>query len=197
LFHIRGSAADDELHPRSFLSNTTEERAELLSIVSHRFEFCHQRRDIREVSQPLTSRCDSCLRCSRQRDRNARAHGRVQKVVRLAKQAVGSFREKEDLAVLQCFNANCFYSARNRPTRTQGQFAIFDIVSPKRSQSFGTLSKSKSSSYLAPNADICSGFPHAVVSSRKKSSNPPGEMTSMISHGCRRRSRTCATAREA
>ena len=29
-----------------FLSNTAEERAELLWIVSDRFEFCHQRRDI-------------------------------------------------------------------------------------------------------------------------------------------------------
>jgi len=44
-----------------FLSNTTEERAELLWIVSHRFEFCHQRRDIREVSQPFTQCCDSRL----------------------------------------------------------------------------------------------------------------------------------------
>jgi len=37
-----------------FLSNTAEERVELLWIVSLRFEFCHQRRDIREASQPLT-----------------------------------------------------------------------------------------------------------------------------------------------
>ena len=48
----------------------------------------------------------------------------------------GHSRRRKGLAVLQCFDANCFYSARNRPTRAQGQFATFDIVSPKRSQSF-------------------------------------------------------------
>jgi hypothetical protein len=32
-----------------FSSAATGERIELLWIVSHRFEFCHQRRDIREV----------------------------------------------------------------------------------------------------------------------------------------------------
>ena len=37
-----------------FLSNTAEKRAELLWVGSHRFEFRHQRRDIREVLQPLT-----------------------------------------------------------------------------------------------------------------------------------------------
>ena len=41
--------------------------------------------------------------------------------------------------------------------RREDQFRIFDIVSSKRPQSFGTLSKSKSSAYLAPNADICPG----------------------------------------
>jgi hypothetical protein len=35
-----------------FLSNTTEERAEFLRIVCDCFQFCHYRRDIREVSQP-------------------------------------------------------------------------------------------------------------------------------------------------
>lgn len=45
-----------------FLGNTTEERVEFLWIICDRFELCHERRDIREVSQPLTSRCDSRLR---------------------------------------------------------------------------------------------------------------------------------------
>jgi hypothetical protein len=38
---------------------------------------------LREVFQPLTSCCDSRLRLSGQRDRNARARGQVQRVVRL------------------------------------------------------------------------------------------------------------------
>ena len=37
-----------------FQATRLEERAKLLWIVSHRIEFCHQRRDIREVSQSLT-----------------------------------------------------------------------------------------------------------------------------------------------
>ena len=51
-----GSAgpSDDNDARALFLTTRLEERAELLWIVSHRFEFCHQRKDIREVSQPLT-----------------------------------------------------------------------------------------------------------------------------------------------
>ena len=43
-------------YTRGLFSQATrlEERAELLWIVSHRIESCHQRRDIRKVSQPLT-----------------------------------------------------------------------------------------------------------------------------------------------
>ena len=61
IFHKRGARADEDARAL-FLSNTAEERVELLCIVCHRFEFYHQRRDIREVSQPLTSRCGSRLR---------------------------------------------------------------------------------------------------------------------------------------
>jgi hypothetical protein len=42
-----------------------------------------QRNRLREVSQPLTSRRDSRLRCGGQRARNARAQGRLQGVVRV------------------------------------------------------------------------------------------------------------------
>jgi len=61
IFHKRGARADEDARAL-FLSNTAEERVELLCIVCHRFEFYHQRRDIREVSHPLTSRCGSRLR---------------------------------------------------------------------------------------------------------------------------------------
>jgi hypothetical protein len=46
--------SDDNDARALFLNNTAEERGELLWIVSHRFEFCPQRKDIREVSQSLT-----------------------------------------------------------------------------------------------------------------------------------------------
>ena len=61
IFHKRGACADEDARVL-YLSNTTEERAEFLCIVSDCFQFCHQRRDVREVSQPLTSRCGSRLR---------------------------------------------------------------------------------------------------------------------------------------
>jgi len=37
-----------------FLSNTPEERVEALDIIINRFQFCHQRSRLREVSQPVT-----------------------------------------------------------------------------------------------------------------------------------------------
>ena len=45
-----------------FLSNTAEERIELLWIVCHRFEFYHQRRDIAKFRSRSHRCCDSRLR---------------------------------------------------------------------------------------------------------------------------------------
>jgi hypothetical protein len=56
-------------------------RALFLSNTANRLEFCPQRSRPRKVSQPITRCRDSRLRCDWQRDRDARAHGRFQRVV--------------------------------------------------------------------------------------------------------------------
>src|SRR5262245_27885685 len=54
---------------------------------------------------------------------------------------------------------------------------------PKRAQRPGTLSRSISSSYLRRSAADLLRSGQIARNSRKKSSKPAGEMTSMISHG--------------
>jgi hypothetical protein len=49
----RGRSDDNDARAL-FLSNTAEERVEALDIITNRFQFCHQRGWLREVSQPFT-----------------------------------------------------------------------------------------------------------------------------------------------
>jgi hypothetical protein len=49
----RGRSDDNDARAL-FLSNTAEERVEALDIIINRFQFCHQRSRLREVSQPVT-----------------------------------------------------------------------------------------------------------------------------------------------